>query len=450
MGEEISIQHSAEWWKAVAHCIHDGILVIDKHEIVRMINPEYTKITGVTQRIIGKPLSAYRRGAKLPQTLKDGKTRAGVYRKTEDREYMVDMAPIILNGEVVGAVSVCKSLTEVDKLSQELKRQREKVETLKSRMNRAYEAKYTFKDIIGKSDKVKKAISIAEKASASSFPVLITGESGTGKELFAQSIHNKSERSGRAFVPVNCAAIPSSLLESELFGYGEGAFTNAKKNGKPGLFEVAHEGTLFLDEIGDMPSSLQAKLLRVLQEKKLRRVGETKEREIDVRIIAATHRNIEQLVHKKHFREDLFYRLNVIRIEVPPLRERKEDISILIESQASEFTSYIFEEEAVRVLRNYEWPGNIRELKNTVDYATCMADNEQITVENLPSFIVKKGEKNKEESETLQEMIRRREKEYIQKALSTCGRDIEGKKKAAELLGISLATLYNKLKKLNM
>lgn len=460
---DFPLEKQIEWWKAIVSSIHDGVLVIDHQGIVRFINPEYTQITGVTPDIIGKRLKDYRPGAQLPETLIDRKCRVGVYRKTSDREYIVDMAPIILNEKVIGAVSVCKSLTEVHKLSQELKKKGEKLEQLQKKMNSLYQAKYTFKQIIGRNGGLREAVYVAERVAESDLPILITGESGTGKELFAQAIHNESSRKNTPFIPVNCAAIPPSLLESELFGYGDGAFTNAKKGGKVGLFEIANNGTLFLDEIGDMSYDLQAKLLRVLQERKIRRVGETIERSINVRIIAATHRDLQQLVNKNRFREDLFYRLNVIRLQIPSLRERKEDIPDLVDSLLHSAAinvsldhssnTYRIDKQTLMFLQSYEWPGNVRELKNVIDYASCMAEGTEIHIQHLPELIRKKqihyvdmtteGPAN----QTLQEAMEEAERAFIQNTLKRFGTDIEGKKKAAKALGISLATLYNKIKR---
>jgi PAS domain S-box-containing protein len=458
--EHIEVDCSSKnfnWWHAVINSINDGILVIDKEGIVRFINPEYTKITGVKSDIIGKPLIEYRPGAQLTNTLKDQQCRVGVYRKEKNREYMVDMAPIIIEGKVAGAVSVCKSLNEVDKLSKELRRQTEKLKNLENRMDSIYEAKYTFEQIIGGEGGLRHVVYIAEKVAESQFPILVTGESGTGKELFSQAIHNKSERKHGPFIPVNCAAIPSSLLESELFGYGDGAFTNAKKGGKAGLFEIANNGTVFLDEIGDMSYDLQAKLLRVLQEKKIRRVGEATERAVDVRIIAATHRNLQQLVNKKQFREDLFYRLNVIQLEIPPLRERREDIRKLVYSfieHSITNTSYTIDEYTLDFLQSYHWPGNVRELKNVIDYATCMTEGTDILFHHLPEFMIKNEKrfsgvagKTEKISQTLQQATQDKERAFIQEILRKYPNNIEGKRKTAEVLDISLATLYNKMKK---
>ncbi|USK59602.1 sigma-54 interaction domain-containing protein [Peribacillus asahii] len=450
---DVSFEKQVEWWKAVIDSINDGILVIDQEGIVQLINPEYTRITGVTSDILGKPLREYRPGAQLPDTLEDRKCRVGVYRKTRDREYLVDMAPIIVNDKVIGAVSVCKSLTEVHRLSQELKKQNEKLKQLERKMDSMYEAKYTFDQIIGKEAGLKGVVTVAKKVADSSLPILITGESGTGKELFSQAIHNESSRNGRPFIPVNCAAIPAELLESELFGYGEGAFTGAKKGGKAGLFEMANYGTLFLDEIGDMSYDLQAKLLRVLQEKKIRRVGETIDRDIDVRVIAATHRDLQHLVHKNRFREDLFYRLNVIRLQVPSLRERREDIPRLIDSfLQSAYSTYTIEEQTLKFLYTYEWPGNVRELKNVIDYATCIAEGTEITLHDLPESMIKQGAElfQQQPNRSLQGVMEDTERRLIQETINYFGTGIEDKKKAAKSLGISLATLYNKIKKYNI
>ncbi|UFJ39957.1 sigma 54-interacting transcriptional regulator [Brevibacillus humidisoli] len=442
-----------EWLNAVIDSINDGILVIDSQEIVRLINPEYTRITGVSpEQIIGKPLRRVRPGALLPETLRDGRGRVGIYRKEGRHEYVVDMAPIVVNGVIIGAVSVCKGLTEVHKLTQELHRSRETISRLEQRMDSLHQAAYRFHQIVGKDGGLRRLVQLAQKAAESDLPVLITGESGTGKELFAQSIHNESGRAGRPFVPVNCAAIPADLLESELFGYEAGSFTNAKKSGKVGLFEVADHGTLFLDEIGDMSLDLQAKLLRVLQEQKIRRIGDTRERSINVRIVAATNKDLQHLVAKGNFREDLLYRLQVIRLHIPPLRERREDIIDLIDWMVKG-TSCRLEERTMQVLQQYDWPGNVRELKNAIDYAVCMADGSEISVESLPQWIVKRvpaDDQPKRQVTKLKEVLEEAERGAIQVAIEQYGSDVEGKKKAAQALGISLATLYNKINRLQV
>jgi len=440
-------ENQIEWWQAIIESINDGVLVIDQYGIVKVINTEYSRITGVTTDIIGKQLVTYRPGAQLPQTLKDGKSRVGVYRKIKNREYVVDMAQIIINDQIVGAVSICKSLTEVHTLARELKIQNEKLQELETRMNSIHSVKYNFDDLLGKEECFIRQVELAKKAAISELPILITGESGTGKELFSQSIHQESDRRDRPFIPVNCSAIPSNLMESELFGYVEGAFTGAVKGGKAGLFEMANTGTLFLDEIGDLSYEVQAKLLRVLQEGSIRRVGEASERKINVRIIAATHRNLEQLVSKKHFRGDLFYRLNVVNIKVPSLRERRKDIPMIIQSFLPTHPVYEIDDLTLSVISSYDWPGNIRELKNVIDYAVCMTDDKLITINHLPDVMRKNSVYRvpNTKKDTLKKIVNETEKEYIISTLERFGNTVKERKKVAEILGISLATLYNKM-----
>jgi sigma-54 dependent transcriptional regulator, acetoin dehydrogenase operon transcriptional activator AcoR len=441
-----------QWLRAAIMSIHDGVLIIDKERIVRLINPEYTRITGVSpEEIIGKELRSVRPKAQLGETLKDGRTRVGIYRKEGEVEYVVDMAPILLNNEIIGAVSICKGLTEVHKLSKELKKNKEKISQLKQQMNSLYEAKYTFEQIIGVNGGLQETIRLGSKAAESDLPVLISGESGTGKELFAQAIHNASHRYGSPFVPVNCAAIPASLIESELFGYEEGTFTSAKRGGKMGLFEVAHEGTIFLDEIGELTYELQAKLLRVLEEKKVRRVGSTREKVVNVRVIAATNRDLHQLIEKNHFREDLFYRLNVLHLHLKPLRERREDIpeiiqSILEKSNYNNPSKYILDDAALKILQEHDWVGNVRELKNALDYAICMTEDRVIKPRHLPESLYKEAIDG-QMIKSLKETIDAAEREKIISTFKQYGYDLEDKKKVAKVLGVSLATLYNKMKK---
>ena len=312
--------------------------------------------------------------------------------------------------------------------------------------------KISFDNIIGTSDCIEKVKKEAFIASQSLSTVLITGESGTGKELFARAIHYSSVRSNEPFIAVNCAAIPDNLLESELFGYEEGAFTGAKKGGKLGKFEIANKGTIFLDEIGDMSLHLQAKLLRVLQERELNKLGSKDNTYIDVRIIAATNKDIEDMIQKGQFREDLYYRLNVIPINVPSLRERKEDIPLLVKDMIITYSNklnkrvYDIEDRALESIINYSWPGNIRELQNVIEYSVNMSLNEMIKYENIPEKIKKSI--GKLESINSEEIIPIFELERIEilKALDKYKDYKKDKEKVAQALGISKSTLYRKLK----
>lgn len=447
----VAVEENAKWWKAIVESMNDGVLVIDQAGVVKTINPEYTRITGVTPDIIGKSLIAYRPGAKLPETLETGKSQVGVYRKTYDREYVVDMAPIIIEDEIVGAVSVCKSLNEVQLLTRELERQRQIVKELQGQISALHKVRYTFEDIITNDAKMDELITIAKKTAATNLPILIKGESGTGKELFAQAVHHSSLRSAKPFVAVNCSAIPSELIENELFGHSEGAFPGASEEGKAGLFEMADGGTLFLDEVSDLSVDIQAKLLRVLQEGAIRRIGEAAERKVDVRILASSHRDLHQLIAKKLFREDFLYRLNTVVLHIPSLRERQADIPFIAQSVLE--NRYKIDQEVITFFTKYDWPGNIRELRNVIDFAMCMADeNEQIDFSHLPDIMRKQRRLYEGETKVypLYEAVEAAERSILETALHASGTTVEERQEVAKMLGISLATLYNKMKKYNM
>ena len=322
-----------------------------------------------------------------------------------------------------------------------------------NKINKDY--KITLDNIISTSEIMEHTKQKALIASKSNSTVLITGESGTGKELFARAIHNHSDRSDYPFVAVNCAAIPDNLLESELFGYEEGAFTGAKKGGKLGKFEIAQKGTIFLDEIGDMSLHLQGKLLRVLQERELDKIGSGSNILIDVRVIAATNKNLEELVKNGQFREDLYYRLKVIPLMLPPLRNRKDDIPLLIDYMIKEYSQKLnkdvigMEDDVRTALVDYSWPGNVRELQNIIEYSINMSISNLLTLDIIPNNIKYKyydDKCHKEEISTLADL----EKEEIIKALNKFKNYKKDKELVAKALGISRATLYRKLEKYNL
>lgn len=311
-----------------------------------------------------------------------------------------------------------------------------------------------FSSIIGNSKELQKAQLKAKKVAAGHASVLITGESGTGKELFARAIHYASPRKDGPFIAINCGAIPDTLLESELFGYVPGAFSGASKNGKIGKFELANNGSIFLDEIGDMPLHLQVKILRVLQDKVVVPIGGNKPVPINVRVISATNKNLEVMVKNDEFREDLYYRLNVIPIEIPPLRKRKEDIPILVQHFLHKYCSYynietpIVDEKVLKALEDYYWPGNIRELENTIEYVINIVQyGKSIELNHLPPKILAFKETVNISDELNLENL---EKQTILKALKEYGENTEDKRKVAKALGISLSTLYRKLEKYNI
>lgn len=312
-------------------------------------------------------------------------------------------------------------------------------------------------DILGKSDIILNLKKNIIKIAGSTSTVLITGESGTGKEMFARAIWKQSERADKPFVAINCGAIPDALLESELFGYVKGAFTGADPKGRIGKFELANRGVIFLDEIGDMPLYLQVKLLRVLQERKITRIGSNQQIDINIRLIAATNKNLKEMIKENKFREDLYYRLNVIPLEVPPLRERKEDIELMALHFVKRYSSLFNKEfinvdnEVLKYLYMYPWPGNVRELENTVEFMINMMDSNGILTKNtLPCNIIDYIEENEESENYEIRTIKDIEKEAIKKALSTYGNTTEGKLIAAKKLGIGIATLYRKIENYNL
>lgn len=319
------------------------------------------------------------------------------------------------------------------------------------RLRKEVESRYQFHKIIGKSPPMQRIYDLIERISNTSINILIIGESGTGKEMVAKAIHYNGIRREGPFIAVNCAAIPETLLESELFGYKKGAFTDAKSD-KRGLLLEAHKGTIFLDEITEMPLSLQAKLLRVIETREIRPLGDVRSYPIDVRFISTSNRDIESLIHQGRFREDLYYRLKVIDIEIPPLRERKEDIPLLIQTFVSRFNRELkknisgVSEEAMRILLNYPWPGNVRELENIIQRAITLSSSGKILLEDLPKALFQKAEerlfeKAVEEKYTLDRL----EKEYIRRVILETGGN---KSKAAEILGLDRKTLYRKLQEL--
>jgi len=365
-------------------------------------------------------------------------------------EVISNASPIVVDGNLEGAVVVFQHFTDVMKLMDELRKRTTMIENLSDKFGQVTTCKYTFADILGNNDELKKCIQLADRAAQSNTTVLLLGESGTGKELFAHAIHHASSRREKPFIKINCAAIPENLLESEFFGYAKGAFTGAVKS-RIGKFELANGGTLFLDEIGDMNLNLQGKLLRVLQEMEFERVGGNQTIHVDVRVIAATNRNLRDLIRMGKFREDLYYRLNVVEITIPPLRVRKEDLPILVNHLIVKLNRKLgkkvkgLSQDAEEVLYSYEWPGNIRELENVVERVMVTVDEEILTKKNFIQHVSQFKPIPERDVELIP--IDRMEQILIKKALMKFGNSVEGKRRAAQALNISLATLYNKIKR---
>lgn len=311
-------------------------------------------------------------------TLKNLKPSEEKIIRINSYDVVISVNPLIHSNKMYGAVAIIRKYQDLENKEYILR---------KKLVGKGYAAKYHFEDIYGNSTAIKECKNIAMRMSKSNSSILITGETGTGKELFAQAIHNNSLRKNYQFVPVNCGAFPENLLESELFGYEEGAFTGARKGGKPGLFELAHKGTLFLDEITEMPLNLQVKLLRVLQEREVVRLGGDRIIDVDIRVIAATNKDIKELTERGEFRKDLYYRLNVLPLKIPPLRERRDDILGLIDYLKKSFKSnFDFTQDAKEILANYSWNGNVRELRNCVEYLVNLG-LEKVDVNDLPVYL---------------------------------------------------------------
>jgi PAS domain S-box-containing protein len=433
--------------------LNEGVLIADHNCMVRYVNPKYTAITGVRfDSIVGRHIRDVRPHALLPEVIEKNKSIEGVYRREGKVEYIVNISPLFINNNIVGGLSIVMDITKVKKMAKELDKSISQLRRMKSSIKGFFPSRYAFSDILGESASITRAKEMAIKVAQSDSNVLISGESGTGKEMFAHAIHHESSRRKNTFIPVNCAAISPSLVESELFGYNEGAFTGAKKGGKIGLLELANRGTVFLDEIGDMNVQQQAKILRVLEDKRFMKVGGTTEKELDIRVISCTNKDLESLTRKRLFREDLYYRLNALQLNIPPLRERLDDIPVitnsLLDKLSQEGSKRInISDEALETLQLYAYPGNVRELKHIIEYSFLMSDD-IITPEHLPARIVEGicgYSENYHKILPLKESSRAHEEKMVRIALSRFGSTLEGKRKASQALGISLSTLYDKL-----
>ncbi|WP_195938003.1 sigma-54 interaction domain-containing protein [Romboutsia sp. 1001713B170131_170501_G6] len=358
--------------KSIIKLSKNGMILLSNEGIIKVLNESVKNILDIKEDIIGKNIKNLD-DKELKDILNKDKTKDDNVIKYKDKYITINKHTINSFGKNIGSYFCIQEVTYIKKLEQNLSK------VLK---DKGQVARYTFDDIKTNSINMENTKKLARKISKSDYTVLITGESGTGKELLAQSIHNESNRSKQPFIAINCAAMPENLLESELFGYEEGAFTGALKGGKKGLFEQAHNGTIFLDEIGDMPMYLQTKLLRVLQENQIMPVGGQNVIDIDVRVIAATNRDLLKMIKEEKFRADLYYRINVLPIHIPPLRERKEDIDMMLKHFIKRKIKV--SEDVKIIINDYDWPGNIRELRNAAMYIDTMASKDEVTTNDLP------------------------------------------------------------------
>ena len=441
--------------KTVFDIAYDGLIVVDSEGYVKMISNAYKKFLKLEKvNLVGKHVTEVIENTRLHLVAKTGIPEIGDLQKIQDSYIIASRIPVFENGRVTNVVGkvMFRNIGELDELYNKIGKIEQQLENYKNELNQVNKATYHFSDIVGKSREIRQVVNLAKKSAYTNSNVLILGESGTGKELFAHSIHNSSGRRNKPFIKVNCAAIPEELLESELFGYEEGAFTGAKKGGKMGKFEVADQGTIFLDEIGDMALSMQAKLLRVIQEREIERIGSNRTKRVDVRIIAATNRHIQQMIEDKKFRLDLFYRLNVVTLEIPPLKDRVEDVEDLCRHFIDKFrTRYLkkvdgISEKSVIKLKKYNWPGNIRELENIIERAINIIDSDSvIRPKHLPVDI--SGRYDVDDFKTLKEMVEQTERKAILDCLEAVNFN---KSRAAKVLGISRTAFYEKLEKYNL
>lgn len=440
----------------------DAVIAVDMEGMIFYVNPAYTQILGVPAgKILGKNMHVVENGAALLEVLRTGKpiTREMQLIQTMQRYVSVRMFPLMSQGEMVGAASIFRDITEANRLNLEL----ERTSQMAAEYNRQIEAQSVLKknNIIGESRSFVGSVIRATAVAPTNATVLLRGENGVGKEVFTRLLHQNSTRKDKPFIAMNCAAIPESLIESELFGYEEGAFTGARKGGQMGKFQLAEGGTLFLDEIGDMPLPMQAKLLRVLQEGEIEKIGRQKPIAVDVRLIAATNQPLEQMIEEGKFRQDLFYRLNVVPIEIPPLRSRGHDVVLLaayyLEKYNERYGKQVrLSEEVYQLFRRYNWPGNVRELQNVVESCVVLCDRGIILPSDLPDYFSLPGigaaamssaDSSVEEPERLEEAVKVCERRVILSALEKAG---ENRGKAIEILGVSRRTFYRKVEELKI
>ena len=430
-------QVKAGLFKTVLDYAYEGVISIDPDGRVTVFNPAAQRATGIAEaQAVGRPIAEIWPELKLTRVLETGHDDLGQLLRVNGKRILCNKIPIMINKNAVGAVANFQDVSKIQQMEERIRR-----EIYAS----GHVAAFTFDDVLGHTPLIDTTVRMAKEFAATESAVLLLGETGTGKEIFAQSIHNDSPRAGGPFVAVNCAALPSQILESELFGYVAGAFTGAVKAGRPGLFEVAHRGTIFLDEIAEMDYATQGKLLRVLQEKKVMRLGSDKVIPVDVRVIAATNRTLKQMVVQNNFRADLYYRLNVLRLRIPPLRERVADIPVyarhfLARHTAASGRRLAFGDDALELLGRYPWPGNVRELENTVERIAVVCRSGLVDAAAVAALLADEAEEP-----ALQPFLQESEGEEIKKALAAA----RGKYgEAAKILGMSRSTLWRKMKRL--
>jgi PAS domain S-box-containing protein len=447
---------------SILNACNDGIYICDKHLKGIWVNQEFERISGVPLEVwVGESLQEIKDKGYISdivsmKVIEQNRPVTVLQNYKNGKQALITGNPIYVNGEIDKIVTTAHDITHIKRLTEEVNLHKSLSEKYKRQLDDLKESNINVK-LMYNSKEMGKIVDLATRISKANSPVLIFGETGVGKELVSRMIHEFSQRSKAPFVEINCGAIPKELIESELFGYESGSFTGASKKGKAGLFEAANRGTIFLDEIGEMPLNLQVKLLRVIQDFKVSRIGGTKPIHLDLRIIAATNRNLEEMVAKGEFREDLYYRLSIIPIHIPPLRDRKEDISFLCNYFLNFFNKLhkketVLHQSVLEILTDYEWPGNVRELKNLIERIVVVSDEKLIHVTQLPKRYKKRGNNKSfiqvgnKTNYSLKDSIEMLEKELIVEKL----KEHKSAILAAKELGISQPTMSRKMKKYNL
>ncbi|MED1724662.1 sigma-54 interaction domain-containing protein [Brevibacillus parabrevis] len=452
-----NLQQISKLLEVVFENAHEPMIVTDRDGKILLMNRSYREFLNV-QDVIGKPVTDVIENTRMHIVGQAGVAEIADIQQIKGQKMIAHRIPIMDEGNVIAVLGTVlfQDVQELTALAAMVDQLKDELTYYKKELRRRMGATYHFDQIVGYSQKLQELKKFAQKVATSDSTVLITGESGTGKELFAHAIHAQSKRKMGPFIRVNCAAIPDTLLESELFGYEEGAFTGAVRRGKKGKFELANHGTILLDEIGDMPLPLQAKLLRVLQEKEVERVGAVRTTPIDVRVIASTNLDLLQSIKEGKFRADLYYRLNVVTLSIPPLRERLEDLPELVSNllkqlgESTGITVKVIDEEVWNVLRGYAWPGNVRELRNVLERALHLMEDDVLKKEHvwLPASdetaVVPVANAPSRELMPLKQLMEQTEQEALALAMQQTGGN---KLEAAKLLQISKSSFYEKWEK---
>ncbi|MCI1692582.1 sigma 54-interacting transcriptional regulator [Aneurinibacillus aneurinilyticus] len=453
-GKAQKVKEEKDMLQTIIDHAYEGVLIVDPKGYILMANEMYADFLGKKlSELIGKHVTEVIENTRMHIVGQTGKPEIAQMQKINGQEMIASRIPVFNQGEVAAVVGTVmfQQVDDLFALSTKMENLRKELNYYKSELDKRLQAKYSFDTILGTSDELEKVKRLGQRVAKSDTTILLKGESGTGKELFAHAIHRESYRGAGPLIKVNCAAIPDTLLESELFGYKEGSFTGAKKSGKKGKFALAKGGTIFLDEISEMPLLMQVKLLRVLQEKEIEPIGADKPESVDVRIIAATNKDLLSLVEQGKFRHDLYYRLNVVMLDIPPLRERKSDTPLLIEHFLEKLTKETgisvegIEQEAMDALLSYSWPGNIRELRNVLERALYVKHDSFIAIQDLPAEFLEAtpvSEQSGEGAGTLKQAVEQAEALAIRRAIMEAKGD---KRIAAKRLGISKSSLYAKL-----